>query len=115
MRGRAGDQPRPGEGARGDAEHHAPEAVEQDAEARAGKKLPEVRHQRRHEEQRRGLDGRHQEAEKAHGDGRQAKADHAPDQPGKKERARDEQCGGDEIGHPAMLRPGSLCRNAGIA
>jgi hypothetical protein len=80
--GRAGDQPRPCEGAGDDTEHHAPEAAQQGAEARSGEKLPDIRHERRHEQQRRRLDGGHREAEEAHGDGRQAKAGGAFDQPG---------------------------------
>ena len=63
-----------------DGGQHGPQAPQQGAQAGTGRQLPHVRHHRGHDQQRGRLHGRHDEAERAHGHGRQAQSHYALDE-----------------------------------
>jgi hypothetical protein len=66
-----------------------------------------IRYQRRHKEQSRRLRGWHDQAEQAHGDRRQAEADHAFDKSGEQKCCHDRGEGRHDVVHGGELAAGS--------
>ena len=78
-------QSRSRERADDDACQHGPKPSRQSPETRACRQLPDIGDERRHDQKRGGLGGRHHKTEQAHRDGRQSEPDHALDETGEQE------------------------------
>jgi hypothetical protein len=81
-------QSRRRQGHDGDRQQHGPNSHQKAAHIRAGRELPDIRDERRDDDQRGTLCGRHQQAKQAHRHRRQPHAGHALDDAGKDENQR---------------------------
>jgi hypothetical protein len=100
---RASDDPRTGQGADQDGQHHGPEATDQRGKTGPGQELPDIRHQRRDKKECGSLNGRHGKAEQAHGNRRQSKAQQAFHHSCQQEDAEQHRGEGKGVHHPRTL------------
>ncbi|MNY07732.1 hypothetical protein D3C86_1405490 [compost metagenome] len=106
-------------GADENRQQHRPQPFDQPRQMPAECQLPDVGQGRRNDQQRRSLCRRHSQTEQAHGNGRQAEADHALDHAGQHKGADNQQRKGQaemlikrrECIHGAMVSPRGLIEN----